>query len=248
MRYDHCLHGRFGVYEDVAEMALLRCNICQGVQARALLWTDAKGGRYLDRVYGAPTKQHAIRAWSREQAFPYIYPGRGLESSSLVRVKVPKPRGEYQGAPYLDTVFYWCDECRELRSKPCKPSHSVAICRYVEQYPPGWWGRCPTCSLPIANEGGLCPRAIRCGICRAQWCYGVTPPGELRCPNGHNRCWDCGQWKVETENCASNACNGRMASSVRDALEIVDQERPRRRDAQRHGALYENVFVEVELA
>lgn len=211
MRYDYSDH-RFKMYEDAASLALILCDDCKGVRARTLLWGGETGKKYHDRVYGSAVAVRQIEAWAGIEGYEAIWGGRYAESSKGVRILLPEPASSYQSAPYLDTLFYWCRECNDLRTRRCRrrghSPHVVKLRGTQGTDHEGWWGFCPTCN-GVRNQHGECGRELYCQLCNASHCTGPHRNNRwvVTCPAGHVLCYACREARMPNDPCSCTSCN-----------------------------------------
>jgi hypothetical protein len=175
---------RFKFYEDHARMAVVVCPACNGTRGRSLLWTGVNGERYFDRIYGSQTTHEQIRAWAKEHGYESVWPRGGYDRNDGVRVVVPAPNpdgGYPDGAPYLDSLMYWCRTCGTLSNRECVRGHDKVQLRSTRPFDHrGWWGICPRCSNFYHDERRVCQNARSCPGC-----------GQDSCGDCPNECWAC---------------------------------------------------------
>lgn len=198
MRYDD-FGPRFKLYEDHASLAVIICPQCNGTRARALLWTDAAGKRYLDRIYGSQANHEALRAWAKEHEYTMIY-ARDIARVGVVSIPAPNPPDGYpDGAPYLDSLPFWCRTCGTLSNRECERGHDKTLLRSTQAHGHrGWWGVCPRCGHFYGDHRRRCMNARACPGCGQDSC------GE--CPNGCWSCAGCGELNPATTTACRNAC------------------------------------------
>lgn len=116
MRHEHLVReGRFAVYQDVAEMIVIFCPICDKIMARSILWTDTKGQKWHDRIYANPIHSEAIRNWGLQKGVRATN-NRGVDEAIIVQVS----KEWYDYLPSLDSLPYGCRKCGTLSNRACQ--------------------------------------------------------------------------------------------------------------------------------
>lgn len=189
---------RFELYADVAAMAIIICPTCRGTRARALVWTDHTGNRWLDRPYGSPTSHEFLYTWAKTQKIGRVWPNVNQKRKAVM---VDVPRTDYVAGAYHDSLMFWCRTCHVLSNYECKNAdHDKVLLRSTHaQGHTGWWGRCPECNYPFRDDRRVCTNKRTCGGCGKSHCADG-------CPNG---CWDChgcGAWMRKQQTTCLNHC------------------------------------------
>lgn len=128
-------------------LATILCPECDGTRARALLWTDQNGERWLDRRYGNDLDRASLAQW-RDCANMHDLYGTGGTCA------VDLDWTDWSELPWFDSMERPCRECATIGSHGCP-------C-------PG--PTCPHCEEELDNDGDACPDARWCPGCRVYRC------------------------------------------------------------------------------
>lgn len=204
MRYDHLSkNGTFAIYVDNCEMAVLFCPDCGKLRARAILWDDRAGGRYIDRIYGTEQEQSAIRLWASNRDYTSVYGSRDME-----HVRIPLVR-KYPRRPWLDSMGHLCDRCNCAGTDDhyrCEPNkHAIPSVQGEQEWnwdESGYYdaphvshrNACPHCGSDMDGESDECDAASYCRGCGDRWCPN-DPAHTCR------QCEECDAWYDEDESC-----------------------------------------------
>lgn len=174
------------------------------IRGRALLWTDIKGRKFLDRIYYTKDSdvdlfiQYAIKnGWyyklrqENDEHTPLAFNGETLENKedSIVTVKLDRG-GDFGEYPYLDTLKYYSPYKNTLSN------NDRMIWDYKLEDTSGGNGNCDVC-------GGS-------GTIECEDCSG----------NGRQNCSDCdGDGEVDCSSCGGS---GRDEDSEENQIECSD--------------------------
>lgn len=102
MRHDRC-QGYFGIYgmnPEVCKMVILT-DVNNKLVARALLWIDIDGKKWMDRIYAIKDNTlNLFNTWATNNGYEYCY---GESSSKTVKIKDM----EYDEFPYVDSLRWY---------------------------------------------------------------------------------------------------------------------------------------------
>ena len=106
MQYEYCQQF-FGIYADnpdTVEMVVIKEHGSWGDHyvARALLWTDIHGQKWMDRIYSNHMNEIILKNWAEEQGIGIVYDG-AFDSHEGVTVKLQK--GEFCYYPFMDSMY-----------------------------------------------------------------------------------------------------------------------------------------------
>lgn len=202
MRYG--LGDIFGIYGKIAKLAVVKCTSCGGIQSRAVAWDDGHT-KLIDRRYGTQTLKQAILNEALAQGYADVWSGSvGTPTQVNVKLSLLASPTEFEGAPYLDSIPFWCRTCQTLstRGDACRSGrHDVVHLKGTHGTDhTGWWGRCATCQAEL-NERRTCRNTRRCMCCNVTWCGGPDS-----CPNGCIECHACGGMRLAGVAECLNGC------------------------------------------
>lgn len=185
MRYSRC-QDRFGIYEDHAQMAILLCGTCGGLRARALLWTDTNEQRWIDRIYANDLDTALLKLWAAQEGYGELWDASC--HSAGVNIQVTCEYTEYDYAPYLDSLYYWCRTCGELRTSHCPSHYSTELHDHENGYldAEDETEYCPHCDTELDGDGD-CQNYTACDGCGTTYCS----RDEDGCPNHCPTCEGC---------------------------------------------------------
>lgn len=199
------------------------------IRGRALLWTDIKGRKFMDRVYFTKEsdvelfKQYAIKnEWfykirqENDESTPLAFNGEALEGEdNTVTVKLDHG-GDFRRYPYLDTLKYY-----EPYKNTLSNSDSINF-EYKLEDTDGGNGGCEVCGGSGRVECGDCGgdgtqtcnecdgrRKLDCDNCEGSGNIEDSEGNEKECPecrgSGKNNCDNCnGSGEEECENCGGD--------------------------------------------
>lgn len=121
-----------GFYEEFCQIACMTCPKCGKYESRTILWTDASGKQFHDRIYGTARADHELGTLLQArgvQQLRYRYDKKG---EAFVLMLTPETMAKYDklGFPSLDSVNYRCDTCVTLSNEAC-PDYKGNADRYA---------------------------------------------------------------------------------------------------------------------
>lgn len=216
MRYDKC-QNYLDIYVDNPEV----CNLIilktsdsmkgeeDKIQGRALLWTDSRGKKIMDRIYvsNSPDEQIFIE-FARSNGFIWKSKQDNYESTPFVEngvqikeneIEIYVKRKDYEYWPYMDTFKFF--KLRTSISEKSRLTNLKDSFDYILEETDGGNGTCRVCG----DEGRIeCHYCGGSGICECNQCDGK---GEVKCNN-------CTRGRVDCDECNStgefdcNTCDG----------------------------------------
>ena len=206
------------VDEDTGEVVTLP--VQDKITGRALLWTDIKGRKIMDRIYVSDTadieffKEFANKngfLYKKEQDFnedtPLMLNNVQLsKEESIIKVQLPENTEYENGYPYMDTLKFY-----KIRTGILTNEHSLDRDYYLEDTD----GNLGPCSFCLGNGEVDCPECLGVGIEECPECEGMR--GEtcdfcdgqkiMPCPSCDGNDPDCDFCKGKGElNCPE--CDG----------------------------------------
>ena len=208
MRYDSC-QSYFRIYTEnpnQVSLIILKSDDGLSIKARALLWTDDKDRKIVDRVYtNNHSDEYLFKLFAIDKGFlykstensDYLVDGYKMldDEESKITVILEESYDNEDKFPYMDTLMYI--EFPSTISNDDNSSYDDELCRTSGVL------ICPLCRGEGTFECGECSGSGEetCSNCRR---------GEVDCTNCHSGkvdCYDCEGSGLDDDN-ECNTCDG----------------------------------------
>lgn len=210
------------------------------IRGRALLWTDEKGRKFMDRIYYTKDsdvelfKQYAIKnEWcyklrqENDEHTPIVFNGETLQGEENIVTVILTNGGDYNRYPYMDTLKYYAPHGKSFGSTSGVLSNNDRFSyEYKLEDTEGGNGSCDNCGGSGETECYSCEgsREESCSDCHgdgSQECGNCNGSGNIEDLEGNETpCKDCNG--SGTEKCDSCGGSGSQECSDCDGSGRVD--------------------------